>query len=277
VALESIDTFNVGKVKPVLINASPTSQAKIMNGGGGALFYKTAEDVDTGDTELAVGASVTVEAVNWIISASRSTVLIEHPVGLAVQDATIGDDLSVKDTLTVTGATTLTGGVATATAAPGFYAGGWHPNTAESGTDTTPAEKKLFVTSLFLPVNKKIKGIGYLVGSVGGTNKVVAGLFSATGALLANSSETTEGATVGTAKEIQELNLTAEYSAVGPAVYFVGITMNGNTARLRSIPKNTAGSNVLSEEITLSEKNKLAKITPPTGFTADKGVVAWVY
>lgn len=275
--LESIDSFTQGKTVARLINASPTNQAKIINGAGGKLFYKTSSDVDTEDTEIAVGASATVEAVVWIISESRSQVLVEHPQGSTTQDSTVSDDLKVGDTLTVTGAATLTGGVATATAAPGFYAGGWHPNTAESGTDATPAEKKLFVTSLFLPVNKKIKGIGYLVGSVGGTNKVVAGLFDSAGNLLAKSSETTEGATVGTAKEIQELNLTSEYSAVGPAVYFVGITMNGNTARLRTIPKNTAGANVLCEEITISEKNKLAKITPPAEFKADKGVVAWVF
>lgn len=276
-ALETIDTFVQGKITPRLINASPTSQAKIVNGSGSKLFYKTASDVDTEDTEIAVGASATVEQVVWIISAGRSNVLLEHPTGLAIEDVTIGDDLVVKDTLKVTGATTPTGGLVTATAAPGFYAGGWHPVAATSGTDTTPAEKKLFVTSIFLPVNKTIKGIGYLVGSVGGTNKVVAGLWDAKGELLAHSSETTEGATVGTAAEIQELALTAEYKAVGPAVYFVGVTMNGNTARLRTIPKNTAGSNVLSEEISITTKNTLAKITAPTAFTADKGPVAWVY
>lgn len=162
-------------------------------------------------------------------------------------------------------------------AAPGYFAGGWAPNTATSGTDTTPAEKKLFVTSVFIPSFKVIKGIGYLVGSVGGTNKAVAGLFSATGTVLAKSSETTEGTLVGTAAEIQELTLTTEYAASGPGLYYVGITMNGNTARLRTIPTNTAGSNVLTTEATLTAKNVLETIAAPTTFTGAKGPVAWVF
>lgn len=263
--LETIDSFTQGKTTARLVNAAPNAKAKIINGAGGKLFYKTAEDVSTSSTEIAVGSSATVEQVVWIISESRSQVLVEHPLSI------------VASSITVTGASTPTGGIAPPTAAPGFYAGQWHPVAATSGTDTTPAEKKLFVTSLFLPVNKKIKGIGYLVGSVGGTNKVVAGLWNSSGELLAHSSETTEGATVGTAAEIQELNLTSEYSATGPAVYFVGVTMNGNTARLRTIPKNTAGANVMSGEISITTKNTLAKITAPTEFVADKGAVAWIY
>ena len=275
--LEPVDSFKVGKITAKLINATPTDQRRIFNGSGGKLFYKTSSNVSISDTEVAVGASVTVEQVVWIISETSSRVLVEHLIGDIGQDVTATDELVSKGTLKVTGASTLTGGVALPTAAPGFYAGNWNPVAATSGTDTTPAEKKLFVSSIYIPANKKVKGIGYLVGSVGGTNKVVAGLWSAAGTLLAKSSETTEGATVGTAAEIQELNLTAEYSAVGPAMYFIGVTMNGNTARLRTIPKNTIGANLLSKEITITTKNTLADITAPTALEADKGPIAWVY
>lgn len=246
------DAFTLGKNSAKLINASPTSPAKIFNGFGGTLYYKTAPSVSTSDTAVTVGNSVTVEQIVWIISASQSKVSVEHQT-----------------------VSTPSGGNASPSAVPGFYT--WQPVAATSGTDTTPAEKKLFVSSIFLPVNKTIKGIGYLVGSVGGTNKVVAGLFSPTGVLLAHSSETTEGATVGTAAEIQELDLTATYKATGPGVYFIGITMNGNTARLRTIPKNTAGANLFSSEVTLAAKNVLANITAPSAIAADKGPIAWVY
>jgi len=161
-------------------------------------------------------------------------------------------------------------------AVPGYFAGGWSPPTATTGTDTTPAEKKLFVVSCFIPTYKVINGIGYLVGSVGGTNKVVAGLFSSTGAILAESSPTTEGTLVGTAAEIQELPLVTPYLAVGPTVVYIGITMNGNTARLRTIPVNTAGSNIFSSEVTLAAKNVLNAITVPTT-NAAKGPISWVY
>jgi hypothetical protein len=275
--VSNTDTFVVGKVNAKLINASPERQAKVINGAAGKLFYKNAANVSTSDTEIAAGASVTFEEVVWVISNSQAKVTVEYLAGPTVQDFTVSDDLTIKDTLTVTGVTTLTGGTATPSAVPGFYTGQWAPTTATSGTDTTPAEKKLFVASIFIPVNKTVKGIGYLVGSVGGTNKVVAGLFSATGTLLAKTTETAEGTTAGTAAEIQEINLTSEYAAVGPANYFIGITMNGNTARLRTIPKNTIGSNLLSKEITLAEKNKLANITAPTSLESDKGPIAWVF
>lgn len=160
---------------------------------------------------------------------------------------------------------------------PGFFAGGWNPNTATSGTDTTPAEKKLFVTSVWIPSFKICKGIGYLVGSVGGTNKAVAGLFNSAGLVVAKTSETTEGTLVGTAAEIQEIAFTSEYAAAAPGLYYIGITMNGNTARLRSIPTNTAGSNIFTTEASLTTKNVLETITPPTTFTGNKGPVAWVY
>jgi hypothetical protein len=252
-SLETYDTFQLGKTAK-LIPGSPTAPVKIFNAHGEKIFFKNTAAVSSSDTEVAVGSSVTGEENLWIISAGESTILVEHlPTGV------------------------FSGGLISASAVPGFFAGEWNPTAATSGTDTTPAEKKLFVSSLFLPINKKVKGIGYLVGSVGGTNKAVAGLFSATGKVLGKTTETTEGTTVGTAAEVQELNLTAEVTIPGPAVYFIGITMNGGTARLRSIPKNTAGNNVFTAELTLSEKNKLAEITPPTSFAADKGPVAFVF
>lgn len=172
---------------------------------------------------------------------------------------------------------TFNAGITPPTAVPGFFAGPWNPTAATSGTDTTPAEKKLFLAGLWLPVNKTIKGIGFLVGSVGGTNKAVVGLFDASGQLLAKSTETSEGTTVGTAAEVQELDFTSTYDAVGPGYYFLGVTMNGNTARLRTVPKNVGGSNMRGGEVTLAAKNVLAAITPPTSFTPDKAPVCYVY
>lgn len=287
-ALETIDSFTQGKTVPRLINASPTSQAKIINGAGGKLFYKTSSDVDTEDTEIAVGASATVEAVNWIISESRSQVLIERPVGSSVQDLTVADDVTISDTLKVKGASTLestlgvtgvttpTGGVAAIAGTTfGTWAGNYVPASKSAGTDVAFAEKKLFVSSLFLPANKKVKGIGLLLGTEGGTNKLVAGLFNSKGEPLAKTSETTEGTVAGTKETIQEIDLTAEYEAVGPAVYFIGITGNGTTAKMRTIA--IGGKNVLTGEVELAEKNKLAKFTAPTSFTADKGPVAFLY
>jgi hypothetical protein len=251
---QTLNTITVPSGYAVMINATPNNPLTLYNKTGSGTFYYNSERLVSSATkegEVAVEASATITQPTWVISASISYVEVQQKIPQSAVDT--GSNL------------------------PGFFVGHWSPNTAESGTDTTPAEKKLFTGSLFLPVNKKIKGIGYLVGSVGGTNKAVAGLFDSTGTLLANSSETTEGATVGTAKEIQELDLTTPYSALGPALYYVGITMNGNTARIRTIPSNAIGSNVYSKEITLTSKNKLANIAAPTAVEQGKAPVAWVY
>jgi len=261
--LETIDSFTQGKQTARLINAAPNAKAKIINGAGDKLFYKTAADVDTGDTEVAVGSSATVEQVVWIVSEGRSQVLVEHPLSI------------VAGSSTVTGVTTATGGIAS-TGLSGLYT--WQPATAETGTDTAFAEKKLFTAGVFLPANKTLTGIGYLLGAGGGTNKVIAALFDSTGTKVANSSETTEGTVAGTEKTVQELAFTSTYAAKGPALYFIGITANGATAKLRTIPANTAGKNIFTKEISLSEKNVVpASITAPTAFEAAKGPIAFCY
>lgn len=266
------DTFVVGKTKAKLIYATPQWQAKIINGGGSKLFYKTEADVDTGDTEVAVGASVTVENVVFIISEGRSNVTIEHKEAPSYQDVTITDDLTVTDSLTVSGGATITPATA------GFGAVTWQPPTAESGTDTAFAEKKLFVASIFLPYSATLTGVKYLLGAGGGTNKVIAALFDSAGKKVANSSETTEGTTAGTEKTVQTLAFTSTYAAKGPARYFIGITANGATAKLRTIPANTVVNGILTIEASLETKNVVpASITAPTEFVAAKGPVAGVY
>jgi hypothetical protein len=242
------------QAEPIYIAADPSEPKEIINLGGGKAFHKATKPVAATDTELAAGTAVTITEGRYFISASRT-------------------ELGVRSM----NAAGFSGGIALASALPGAYVGGWPPASATTGTDTTPAEKKLFVGSMFLPVNKVIKGIGFLVGSVGGTNKAVVGLFDSAGKLLGKSSETTEGTLVGTAAEMQEINLAAAVAAAGPAIYFVGITMNGNTARLRTIPKNTAGSNVFGKEVTIAAKNVLADIAAPTAMEADKAPIAWVF
>lgn len=176
-------------------------------------------------------------------------------------------------TLAVTGASTLTGGIAQATAPHGFS--NWQPVAATSGTDTTPADGTQFVTSIFVPVNKTLTGVGYLIGSVGGTDKVYAVLYDADGAVLANSSLTSGGATVGTAANVQTLAFTSTYAAKGPRMYYVGISMNGNTARLRTVPAHTQ-SGLFAGSVSQTH-GTVAAITEPTTFTADKAPVVFAY
>ena len=274
------DTYErlfVGATKAIFLAGSPERQVKIANGGEKKVFYKNASDVDTGDTEIAAGASATLEESVWVISESTGAhITVSHPEGQTVQDLTVADDLTISGSLTVTEGVTATGTSTIAGTVPGVYA--WAPPTAESGTDTKGVEKKLFVVSAFLPVNKELTGVAILVGATS-KGKVVAGLFNSAGEVLAKSSETTEGTALGTAKEIQKLAFTAKYKASGPATYFIGVTHNGvEEGTFRTIPANVASDNVWTAEKTLAEKNKLATFTsPPSTFTADKGPVAMLY
>lgn len=185
----------------------------------------------------------------------------------------LASTLAVTGATTLTGALTVTGGIAQATAPHGFY--NWQPVAATSGTDTAFANGTQFVTSIFVPVNKTLTGVGYLVGSVGGTDKVYAVLYDADGAALANSSLAGGGATVGTAAQIQTLAFTATYAARGPRIYYVGVSANGATDKLRTVPAHCQGG--LFAGSVAQTHGTVATITEPVTFTADKAPVCFVY
>lgn len=156
-----------------------------------------------------------------------------------------------------------------------YNAGTWQPATATSGTDTACTNGTAYVGSVYLRQNATVTGVQYLVGSVGGTDKVIASLHSATGALLANSA--LAGATVGTAAQLQQVAFTGTYAAVGPALYFVALTFNGTTAKFRTVPAYcNAGNGVIGNGVTQTF-GTAASFTAPTTFTADKVPVASLY
>jgi len=181
--------------------------------------------------------------------------------------------IRTTSTLHITGAASLTGGIAQATAYSGAH--NITPAAATTGTDTAFANGTQFVSSIFVPANKTLTGAGYLIGSVGGTDKVYAVLYSAAGAVLANSSVASGGATVGTAANVQTLAFTATYAAVGPALYYVGISANGNTAKIRTVPAHCQGS-IWGNSVSQTH-GTVAAITPMTAFTADKAPYLFLY
>jgi hypothetical protein len=146
------------------------------------------------------------------------------------------------------------------------------------GTDTTPADGRYHLCSIFLPHNMILTGIGYLIGSVGGTDKVIVSLFDADGKQLAYS--TLAGTTVGTTATMQSVAFTAPVQVAGPGWYLLGVQMNGTTARLRTIPtalgiSQTANARSLSA--TFGTAGDISAANVPTTFTADVGPVAFTY
>lgn len=181
--------------------------------------------------------------------------------------------------LTTTGSVTATGtGTFTAGLVPGSAPTGipnWVPPTATSGTDTAFADGTQFVTSIYLPYNMTLTGFNFLVGSVGGTDKVYVVLYSSAGAVLANSSLTSGGATVGTAAQTQAVAFTATYAAVGGRRYYVGVSANGATAKLRTVLAYCSGG--LFAGSVAQVHGTVAAITVPSTFTADKAPIGFLY
>lgn len=190
-----------------------------------------------------------------------------------VLKATVTANMAVTGTASFSGALTPSAGIVPVSTPSGFH--NWQPIAATSGTDTTPASGTQFVTSIFVPCNFTCTGVKYLIGSVGGTDKVYVVIYNAAGAVVANSSLTDGGATVGTTAQRQAVALTATAALTGPALYFVGVSMNGNTARLRTIPIYTEGS-VIGNSVSQSH-GTVAAITAPTTFNDAKCPIVSLY
>lgn len=185
---------------------------------------------------------------------------------------TLSGTNTISGATTISGVATLTGGVS---GGYPYNSGTWVNVTATSGTDTACTNGTGYCGSVRITRNCTVTGIQYLVGSVGGTDKVIASLHDATGALLANSA--LAGTTVGTAAQLQQVAFTSTYAAVGPGLYFVCLTFNGTTAKFRTIPAYcNAGNGVVGNSVTQTF-GTAATFTAPTTFTADKVPVASLY
>ena len=146
------------------------------------------------------------------------------------------------------------------------------PAATTSGTDTFGVvDNSMFVTAITLPCNMTITGISYLIGSVGGTDKAIAVLFDSAGNPLAWSA--IAGTTVGTTATMQHLAFITPYVASGPGLYFVGIQLNGATAKIRT---QVFGDHPAAVFPTLTF-GAPAAIVPPTTFTASKGPICMTY
>lgn len=143
---------------------------------------------------------------------------------------------------------------------------------ATSGTDVACTNGTVYYVEVVPLVNKVVTGIAYLIGSVGGTDKVIATLHDASGNVLANSA--LAGATVGTAANIQSVAFTATYQVFAFTRYYIGLTFNGTTAKFRAYP--IPGSPFYAGSATQTF-GTAAAFTPAGTFTADKGPISLLY
>ncbi len=151
-----------------------------------------------------------------------------------------------------------------------FYAGGYVPATFTAGTDTFGIATVTWVSEIRIPENALITGLSILLGSVGGTDKIIVALFDANGNVLATSA--LAGVTAGTAATFQRVPFTAPFQA-GPGKYYAAAATNGTTAKLllQAAGDHDAGS------ITGGTFGTVVAITPPSTFTAAKAPIAMTY
>lgn len=143
---------------------------------------------------------------------------------------------------------------------------------ATTGTDTACTNGTVYAAGLWVPRKVRVTGIRYVIGSVGGTDKVIASVHDSNGAVVANSA--TAGATVGTAANTQDVVLTA-VTDLDPGLYFFGLTFNGTTAKFRTVPAFCHTSLVaISATQTFGT---VAAFTPVFTFTADKAPILGLY
>ena len=177
----------------------------------------------------------------------------------------------VSDTLEVDGVATFEQGIAFLSAPTGVA--NKDVSIVTTGTDSAMASGTQFVTSIFTPTRITVTNINYLIGTVGGTDRVYAVLYSSTGAVLGNSTLASAGTVVGTAANIQTLALTTPVT-IPAGRFFIGISMNGTTARMRTVGAHTQGG-ILAGQVA-QVHGTVAAITPPTTFTADRAPFVFI-
>lgn len=166
-----------------------------------------------------------------------------------------------------------TGGIAPSVAGfTSFWTAGVGVETAATGTDSACTNGDIYWCATLVPYNCTLTGISYLIGSVGGTDKAIVGLYSSAGVLLASS--VLAGTTVGTAANWQPLDFTAALPTVGPALYYVALQFNGATAKFRTHagPGQKYVANTVAGTF-----GTMAAITPGSSFVASKGPIAVTY
>jgi hypothetical protein len=74
---------------------------------------------------------------------------------------------------------------------------------------------------------------------------------------------------------VQTIAFESTYAAKGPAMYYVGVSASGATAKLRTVPANLSFG-IFAGQVSQTH-GVVAAITAPTTFTAGKGPYVYVY
>lgn len=112
------------------------------------------------------------------------------------------------------------------------WTGGTGATTLTPGADQVPVSGTVYFGDIYVPQYVTATGIGFLLGTVGGTDKCIVTLYDRGGAFIASSSTAGGGTTAGTASTFQELSFSA-IQRLPADLYYIGVQFNGTTARGR--------------------------------------------
>ncbi len=229
------------------------------------------------DNTVSVGIAGTSFDVQFFSATSGDHLLYDVSDEKLVIIGTDGQNaLEVTDgDVVITDATTLTGGVVFATMTSFIWSVGGASVLATSGTDQAPTGGPRQWVQIYIPYNVTLTGIGYMVGSVGGTDSVVVELKDSAGATVVRSiaSDTEIADIVGTTAQFNNIDFSSTYNAVA-GIYYIVVQFNGTTARVRTY--GVVGSKFVAATAGGTFKTD-ASITPGTTFTADEGPISYVY
>lgn len=153
--------------------------------------------------------------------------------------------------------------------------GTWCNPTNTSGTDTACTNGTIYAGSICVPAGMTITGVQYLIGSVGGTTKVIASLHNYLGTVLTSSDQA--GTTVGTLATVQKVPFTVSHTVFQPTWLHIGLTFDGTTAKFRTIPAGCNAGNGVVGGSRAQTFGTSASFTAWTTFNADLIPIMSIY
>lgn len=241
------ERFHVGTAQPLNVLGSGRA-ARVTNANLAGTLYLGGPAVSstTNSYSVAAGASRLVNGPVWGVGSVKIDVVIEDS---AVRAASITPETR-------------------------FWAGGIAPLKAASGggTNTTVTANTAYLAAINIDQRCVLTGIGFLIGTTGGTHKALAVLYDSTGKALAWSA--IAGVTVGTANTYQSLPFTAPYEILTTGRYFVGIAYSGTTPTLQ-VQDGSAGTAGATSVIGGSHASATDFVAVPTNVTAPTAVGAF--
>ena len=142
--------------------------------------------------------------------------------------------------------------------------------TTTPGTDAACTNGTFYAGAILVPHRVTITGATNLIGSVGGTDKVIYYLWDKNGAVI----QTTvlAGVTVGTTATMQTRQAFLDPVVLDPGLYYAGAIFNGATAKFRA---HAIGNGPAFSSTGTFGTN--AALTTAATFTADKAMVLGLY